>query len=76
MYGINIKKEFAYLAMWLHPLVQVPALVKDPPAYTLLPEIAMAFTLSFIPELMPDQVLPSHFAMRAHPVVQLMALEK
>ncbi len=39
-------------------------MVKAPPAYRLLPEIANAETLEFIPEPKADQALPSQLTIR------------
>ena len=41
-----------------------PAVVNSPPAYTLLPDAANAYTYSFIPEPRADQLVPFHCAMR------------
>ena len=39
-----------------------PAVVKWPPAYTLLPDTTSPLTRSFIPEPSADQMLPFHRA--------------
>jgi hypothetical protein len=49
---------------WAMPLAAMPpAVEKSPPAYTVLPDTARAYTEPFIPEPIGNQLLPFQCAM-------------